>query len=192
MKILILSPYPENLLDPLERHGDTYILKKEKIDLSFCKQKGIEFIISYGYRYKIVKDILDYLPGKVINLHISYLPYARGAHPVFWSIFESSITGVSIHLVDEGFDTGNILFQKEVDYSREEDTFLSIYKKMQFEIEKLFRMNWKYLRNSQNNGWPQKGESTSHNKYEIEEMKKYLPKMWETTIKEFFDLVDKI
>ena len=192
MKILILSPYPENLLDPLEEHGDTYIVNKEKIDLSFCKQKGIEFIISYGYRYRIAKDILDYLPGKVINLHISYLPYARGAHPVFWSIFESSITGVSIHLVDEGFDTGNILFQKEVDYSREEDTFLSIYKKMQFEIEKLFRMNWKYLRNSQNNGWPQQGESTSHNKYEIEEMKKYLPNMWETTIKEFFDLVDKI
>ena len=153
MKILILSPYPENLLDPLEEHGDTYIVNKEKIDLSFCKQKGIEFIISYGYRYRITKDILDYLPGKVINLHISYLPYARGAHPVFWSIYESSITGVSIHLVDEGFDTGNILFQKEVDYSREEDTFLSIYKKMQFEIEKLFRMNWKYLRNSQNNNY---------------------------------------
>ena len=191
MKILILSPYPENLIQPIESTGDICILTREKIDLSFCRKKGIEFIISYGYRFKIPKDILDYLPGKIINLHISYLPYARGAHPVFWSIFESSITGVSIHLVDEGFDTGNILFQKEVEYSIDEDTFLSIYKKMKFEIEKLFRMNWKYLRNSQNNGWPQEGESTYHNKYEIEEMKKYMPKMWETSIQDFFDLRDK-
>ena len=57
---------------------------------------------------------------------------------MFWSIVENSITGVSIHLVDENYDTGNILFQKEVGYSLEKDTFLSIYKKMQNEIENYF------------------------------------------------------
>ena len=135
MKILILSPYPENLLDPLEGHGDTYIVNKEKIDLSFCKQKGIEFIISYGYRYRITKDVLDFLPGKVINLHISYL-HIREVLTLYFGVSMNPQLQ-SIHLVDEGFDTGNILFQKEVDYSREEDTFLSIYKRCN-EIEKLF------------------------------------------------------
>ena len=191
MKVLILSPYPEKLLDILEIHNDKFLLKQEKVDLIFIKKNKIEFIVSYGYRYKINKEILDHLPGKVINLHISYLPFSRGAHPVFWSIVENSVTGVSIHLVDENYDTGNILFQKEVGYKLDEDTFLSIYRKMKDEIEKLFCINWKYLRSAQNMGWPQQGESTYHEKYEIEEMKKYMPKMWETSIKDFFDLRNK-
>ena len=191
MKVLILSPYPEKLLDILEIYKDKFLLNQEKVDLSFIKKNKIEFIVSYGYRHKITKEILEHLPGKVINLHISYLPFARGAHPVFWSIVENSITGVSIHLVDENYDTGNILFQKEVYYSLDKDTFLSIYRKMKDEIEKLFCINWKYLRIAQNMGWSQQGESTYHEKSEIEEMKKYMPKMWETPIKDFFDLRNK-
>ena len=81
---------------------------KKKIKLSDLND--IDLIITFGYRHLINQDILI-KNKKIINLHISYLPYNRGAHPNFWSFAENTPSGVSIHKIDSGIDTGNIISQ---------------------------------------------------------------------------------
>ncbi len=47
-----------------------------------------------------------------INAHPSLLPKHRGANPYFWALYKGDVrTGVTFHLVDDGYDTGDILFQ---------------------------------------------------------------------------------
>ena len=60
------------------------------------------------------KRVLNNIIIPIVNLHISYLPWNRGAHPNFWSFFDATPTGVSIHLIDKGIDTGPIIVQKKV------------------------------------------------------------------------------
>lgn len=50
-----------------------------------------------------------------INIHPSLLPQYRGRHPQYWAVINGEEkTGISIHFVDEGIDTGDIIFQKEI------------------------------------------------------------------------------
>ncbi|MCH9853057.1 MAG: hypothetical protein K0U45_06090 [Alphaproteobacteria bacterium] len=99
-----------------------------------------DLIVSFGYRHIFKKRVLDALNCPIVNLHISYLPFNRGAHPNFWSFYEGTQSGVSIHLIDKGVDTGPIIFQKKVDFI-DETTFAQTYHKLINEIEDLFIAN---------------------------------------------------
>ena len=60
------------------------------------------------------KDIIDYPPLKCLNIHPSLLPKYRGAAPLNWPIIRGETkTGVTIMLMDEGMDSGDILLQQE-------------------------------------------------------------------------------
>ncbi|WP_052265200.1 formyltransferase family protein [Ruegeria sp. ANG-R] len=97
-----------------------------------------DLVISFGYRHLIRQSKIESLGCPIINLHISYLPYNRGAHPNFWSFFDGTPAGVTIHLIDEGIDTGPILFQKRVVFTANEITFAQTYDRLFKEIEALF------------------------------------------------------
>lgn len=98
---------------------------------------AFDVVFSYGYRY-ILPDAVIRKSGPIINLHISYLPFNRGAHPNYWAFADRTPHGVTIHLIDSGIDTGPILFQRRVNFSAEEDTFSRTYKRLKCEIEGLF------------------------------------------------------
>lgn len=186
MRILILSSYPERLADCIELAGDSMLWTSDPIDASFLHNENIDFIVSYGYRHIISKAVLEKLPGKIINLHISYLPWNKGADPNFWSFFDDTPKGVSIHLIDEGLDTGDILCQRLVDFS-EFDTLASSHSKLQSEIEELFKENWSKLRLSQLAPAAQQGKGSSHlAKHKLQFMEK-MPLGWLTLVTEVAD-----
>ena len=107
-----------------------------------------DFIISFGYRKIIPIKILSSLKRPIINLHISYLPYNRGAYSNFWSFLKNTPKGVSIHEIDKGIDTGDILFRKKITFTLNKNTsFKSTYKILFNEIEKLFKKNYKPIVN---------------------------------------------
>ena len=98
-------------------NGDTFhYLDKEKPDLVFL----------LWWPYIVKKEMLDLASIGFINLHPSYLPYCRGKDPYYWSIVENVPFGLTIHFLDEGIDTGDILFQKEIKIE-EHDTQQSLY-----------------------------------------------------------------
>lgn len=99
---------------------------------------GYDLVVSFGYRHIIPKAVIDSSLAPLLNLHISYLPWNRGAHPNFWSFFDCTPSGVSIHLIDAGIDTGPILFQRYVNFRDDETTFSKTHRRLIQEIEDLF------------------------------------------------------
>ena len=66
------------LAEWLKKYG-TVIDIRDRLTLEMVKVEKPDFIISYNYGFIITKDIIDYMDGKIYNLHISYLPWNRGA-----------------------------------------------------------------------------------------------------------------
>ena len=83
-------------------------------------------------------------------------------HPNFWSFFDSTPTGVTIHEIDEGIDTGPIVFQKKVVFSPNEDTFAKTHRRLIMEIEDLFIQNMGALLSGNYQARPQVGPGTYH------------------------------
>jgi methionyl-tRNA formyltransferase len=110
------------------------------------KINNYDLIVSFGYRKIISTEIISLLKRPIINLHISYLPYNRGAHPVFWAIVDNTPLGVSILEVDEGIDTGKIIFRRKNNSKlKKNETLRSIYNKLITDIENLFIKNFKKI-----------------------------------------------
>ena len=120
-KVLILSPYPEKLIETIKYYGDLVFLHNEPINLEFLIKLEIDYIICFGYKYIICKDVINYLPNRIFNLHISYLPFNKGYYPNLWSHIEKTPSGVSIHQIDEGIDTGNIVSKTYVNFENEKN-----------------------------------------------------------------------
>ena len=51
----------------------------EKFTLEWVAEGGFTFLVSYGYRHILRKNVLDLFPDRAVNLHIAYLPWNRGA-----------------------------------------------------------------------------------------------------------------
>jgi methionyl-tRNA formyltransferase len=68
---------------------------------------------------RIPRGILDAFPWGVLNYHPSLLPAYRGPAPLFWQFRDGAADfGVTVHRMDEGLDTGDILAQRTVQLPR--------------------------------------------------------------------------
>lgn len=139
MNILLLGEKSNLLSDKLISAGHKIQITCDKISLDMVQ--NYDFLISFGYRHIIKKDIVDKFRNKIINLHISLLPYNRGADPNLWSYLENTPKGVTIHYIDEGLDTGDIILQKQVQDNMETDTLRTSYDRLINEIITLFNDN---------------------------------------------------
>ncbi len=120
MKILLLGPKCAGIFQFLKASGHEVVCSEENITKIDDKLQKTDFIISFGYQYILKKDFLERFTNRIINLHISYLPWNRGADPNLWSFLEDSPKGVSIHYIEEGIDTGKIIVQKSVEHLPED------------------------------------------------------------------------
>ena len=74
-----------------------------------------DIILVGSWGEKFSKEIYDLPKIAAINAHPSLLPQYRGPNPYFWTIRnQEQITGVTFHLIDNGYDTGAILAQEEI------------------------------------------------------------------------------
>jgi len=134
-----------------------YFLKKKKFVVknyqkipSLKEFKQSDLIISFGFRKIISENIIKKLKKKIINIHLSYLPFNRGAHPNFWSFIENTPSGVSIHEIDKGIDSGNIIFRKKIYFNiglKKFSTFKKTYNYLFLQAEKLFKNNFNKIYN---------------------------------------------
>ena len=181
MKILFLGPYYNLLKDNMEEHGDTVVSTENPIILKDIT--GYDFIVSFGYRYIIKPDILKYFNKKAINLHISYLPWNRGADPNLWSFLEDTAKGVSIHYINEGIDTGDIIAQRKVPWFLG-DTLKTTYNRLMDEILILFREKWPLIRCGQVTASAQTEKGTYHKSDDKKSYEYLLINGWDTTVED--------
>lgn len=126
-----------------------------------------DHVISYGYKKILPKKIIESSLKPIINLHISYLPFNRGMHPNFWSFFDDTPSGVSIHQIDEGIDTGPVLMQKEMHFEPHKQTFSQTYVQLRQAIENLFLTNLSKILTPDVQPTPQNARGTFHSKDDL-------------------------
>lgn len=126
-----------------------------------------DLVISYGYKKILDQKTIESAQRPVINLHISYLPFNRGMHPNFWSFFDETPSGVSIHEIEQGIDTGPIMFQKEMHFQPKNQTFAQTYFLLRSAIEDLLLKNLKAISNDDCASQPQLGGGTYHAKKDL-------------------------
>ena len=99
------------------------VLKKEELTtspqplLQLLKEHGIDYIILAGYLLKIPAELINEYPDRIINIHPALLPsyggkgmYGNHVHEAVIAAKEKE-SGITIHLVDNEYDSGKILFQ---------------------------------------------------------------------------------
>jgi phosphoribosylglycinamide formyltransferase-1 len=87
----------------------------------WLEQKGAEWVVLAGYMHVLTSDFLTRFPRRVVNLHPALCPSFPGAHAIEEALaYGVRWTGVTVHFVDEGVDTGPIILQEPVEV-REDD-----------------------------------------------------------------------
>ena len=185
MNVLIAGKTPSPLEPIIRGSGCNVIQCFEKVDLELLDKKADDFMVSYGYRFVISRSIVKFLHMKAINLHISFLPWNRGADPNLWSFLEDTPKGVSIHYIDEGLDTGDIIVQKEVVFDVDCETLATTYQKLSNEIVGLFSQNWLNIIHARISGKKQPAGGSFHRLADKRRFDYLLAKKgWNTPVKE--------
>jgi hypothetical protein len=94
-------------------------------------QEKWSHVILCGSRI-VSKKTLGITRCKFINIHAGITPFYRGVHGLYWALYNNDKErgGVTLHYVDAGIDTGNIISQEIVDISRKDN--FSTYPYLQF------------------------------------------------------------
>ena len=161
------------------------VLCEERLDLEYVQSINPSLIVSYNYKYLIKEDVIEYMKGRIINLHISYLPWNRGSSPNFWSFYDDTPKGVTIHQISAGLDEGMILYQKNCEFNISEETFVTSYDTLNKTIVELFKENWEEIKNSTYELHPQKGQGSYHTMREFNELVEQHPFKWTDNIGEY-------
>lgn len=92
---------------------------REEHDLAMADAlagSGVDLVVLAGYMLIVTAALLERFPHRVINLHPSLLPAFPGGTPIEDTMaYGARVTGVTVHFVDEGTDTGPIILQEPVE-----------------------------------------------------------------------------
>ena len=159
--MVFLGNIGSEIIDIIRSAEDEVFVTSQIVNTNTLNEYGAEFIVSYGYPHIVTPEVIEHIHGKIINLHISYLPWNRGSDPDFWSLVDDTPKGVTIHYMDATLDTGDIIIQSTVEVD-DDDTLGSYYEKLHSEIIALFKEHWKAIRTGACNRTPQKQGGTYH------------------------------
>ncbi len=94
-------------------------IRKDGVDI--LRTLKPDLCITAAYGQILSKEVLDIPPLGNINVHASLLPKHRGSAPIAHAIMSGDrITGITTMMMDEGIDTGDILFQQETEIGESE------------------------------------------------------------------------
>jgi methionyl-tRNA formyltransferase len=168
------ATHRQELIKLCDYFDSEYILEgnlfKTKKGIKLIKSIKPDYIIGIHFPYIFPKSVLDIPKKGVINLHPAYLPYNKGWHTPTWSIWNNTPYGATLHFMDEGVDSGDIIGQKllEIYPNDTADKLYDRVKKLELE---LFKEKWlslitdSYVRCSQ-----EQGEGDKHTRTDIESL----------------------
>jgi phosphoribosylglycinamide formyltransferase 1 len=96
---------------------DCHVNREERdlVMATWLEEHGVESVVLAGYMHLLTPPFLARFPDRIVNVHPSLLPAFPGSHPIDDALAAGvETTGVTIHLVDEGLDTGRVLRQEAV------------------------------------------------------------------------------
>jgi len=97
----------------LDCHADRE--ERDLVMATWLEEHGVEFVALAGYMHLLTGPFLRRFPDRIVNVHPSLLPAFPGAHAIADALAAGvGTTGVTVHRVDDGVDTGPVLAQTEV------------------------------------------------------------------------------
>jgi phosphoribosylglycinamide formyltransferase-1 len=97
----------------LDCHADRE--ERDLVMATWLEEHDVELVVLAGYMHLLTKPFLDRFPERIVNVHPSLLPAFPGARAIDDALAAGvDTTGVTVHVVDEGLDTGPVLAQREV------------------------------------------------------------------------------
>ena len=88
----------------------------ERNMVNLLQQEHVELVVLAGFMRIVGPQLLAAFPRRIINIHPSLLPKHRGLRAWEQALAAGdSVAGCTVHYVDEGVDTGDIIAQAEVD-----------------------------------------------------------------------------
>lgn len=125
------------------------------------KYKADVFIVA-AFGQILSKEILDMPKFGCLNIHASLLPKYRGSSPIQWAVINGEEkTGVTIQQMNEGVDTGDILYQKEI-YLDKKETGETLFAKLSVLGAEAITETLSLLEKGELTAVPQKEEEATH------------------------------
>jgi phosphoribosylglycinamide formyltransferase-1 len=89
--------------------------ERDLVMATWLEEHGVELVVLAGYMHLLTPPFLRRFPERVLNVHPSLLPEFPGAHAIDDAVAAGvETTGVTVHWVDEGLDSGPVIAQEEV------------------------------------------------------------------------------
>jgi len=107
---------------PADRSTSNRRMAHEEIVNRHLQSSDVELVVLSGYMRILTPSFVGKWKGRIVNVHPSLLPDFPGAH-AHRDVLSAGVlkTGCTVHLVDEGVDTGPILAQREVPVKADDD-----------------------------------------------------------------------
>lgn len=159
----------EEVLDWLRQKEDvtvTEVIETEE-GLEKISELRPEIVVSSGFKHIVPEKIIEVPDKGIVNLHPSYLPYNKGAHPYIWPLIEGTPAGVSIHFMNQNLDEGPLIARKMVE-KRPDDDAKSLRNRLMQEQAKLFKHNWDKILRGESRQQP--GDGSIHFKKDLDDV----------------------
>ncbi len=166
-------------------------LLHEPVTADIVSEISPDLVISYNYRHIVKEDVLNLMGDRIINMHISYLPWNKGADPNIWSFIDDTPKGVTIHRMEKECDTGKIIIQKQISFDEKTDTLESSYNKLNEEIVKLLIEEMDNILTGNYSLKDQEGSGSSHRASDLAKLLNGRLIDYSMTISEFKDFISK-
>ena len=89
--------------------------ERDLVMATWLEEHGVELVVLAGYMHLLTPPFLRRFPDRVVNVHPSLLPQFPGTHAIEDALSaDIDVTGVTVHYVDEGIDTGPVIAQEAV------------------------------------------------------------------------------
>ncbi len=97
----------------LDRYPEREARDRELAD--WLELRGVDLVVLAGYMHLLTAPFLDRFPDRIVNVHPSLLPEFPGARAIDDALAAGvDTTGVTVHYVDQGLDTGPVIRQEPV------------------------------------------------------------------------------
>ena len=127
-------------LEQIARRYGTKLIHTKNVNsqemIQLLRQTKPDLIITACFDQLVGKAVLEIPRAAAINIHPGLLPDYRGPAPNFWALLHGEKqVGVTVHLIDETFDTGAILKQRAIETPKSKSIFAVNYQLMKIGAE---------------------------------------------------------
>jgi methionyl-tRNA formyltransferase len=113
--------------------------------IDVVESAGLDLMLGIHFPYIVPAELLALARVGWLNLHPAYLPWNRGWHTASWALLGETPLGATLHFMDDGIDTGDIVHQLRLEIGPG-DTADSLYPRLERLEFDVFRQAWPVIR----------------------------------------------